>query len=48
MLEASAGNALRFRVAVVLDEDEGGKVPDDVRAALDELLAAVSADLKIE
>jgi len=47
LLEASAGNALRFRVAVVLDEDEGGNVPDDVRAEIDGLLAAVSAELKV-
>ena len=48
LLEASAGNDLRFRVAVVLNEDGGGNVPDDMRATLNELLAAVSADLKIE
>ena len=47
LLEASAGNDLRFRVAVLLNEDEGGNVPDDVRAEIDGLLATVSAELKV-
>ena len=42
MMEASAGNALRFHVRVALD----GEAPEEVRAALDALLAGVSEDLK--
>ena len=48
LLEASAGNDLRFRVGVALNEDVDDKLSEDVRAALHELLATVSADLKIE
>ena len=48
LLEASAGNDLRFRVGVALNEDMDNKLPEDVLAALDELLATVSADLKVE
>ena len=48
LLEASAGHTLRFRVGAVLDADAGGAAPDDMRAAVDELLAEVSADLKVE
>ncbi len=48
LLEASAGHALRFRVGAALDPDAGGRVADDVRAAVDDLLATVSADLKVE
>ena len=47
LLAASAGNDLRFRVGVALNEDDGN-VPADVRAELDTLLATVSADLKVE
>ena len=47
LLAASAGHALRFRVGVVLKTD-GGDAPDDARAALDELLATVSEDMKCE
>ena len=42
MMEASAGSALRFHVRVALD----GETPEEVRAALDALLAGVSEDLK--
>ena len=42
MMEASAGSALRFHVRVALD----GEAPEEVRAALDALLAGVSEDLK--
>ena len=42
MMEASAGSALRFHVRVALD----GEAPEEVRAALDTLLAGVSEDLK--
>ena len=48
LLEASAGHTLRFRVGAVLDADAEGAAPNDVRAAVDELLAEVSADLKVE
>ena len=48
LLEASAGNDLRFRVGATLNEDAGGNLSENVRAALDALLATVSADLKIE
>ena len=48
LLEASAGNDLRFRVGATLKPDANGNVPKDVRAALDGLLAEVSVDLKIE
>ena len=48
LLEASAGNDLRFRVGATLNEDADGHVSENVRAALDALLATVSADLKIE
>ena len=48
LLEASAGRDLRFRVAVVSNDDAGGTVPEEVRAALAELLATVSAELKME
>ena len=48
LLEASAGRDLRFRVAVVSNDDPGGTVPEEVRAALAELLATVSAELKME
>ena len=47
LLEASAGNDLRFRVAAVLSDDGGGDVPEEVRAALGELLATVSGELEI-
>ena len=49
LLEAGAGHDLRFRVRAVLDPDAAD--PADrarVRAAVDELLAEVSADLKVE
>ena len=46
LLETSAGNELRFRVGVVLNEGAGGNVSDEVRAALDALLETVTADLK--
>ncbi len=42
MMEASAGSALRFHVRVALD----GEAPEEVRGALDALLAGVSEDLK--
>ena len=42
MMEASAGSALHFQVRVALD----GEAPEEVRAALDALLAGVSEDLK--
>ena len=48
LLEASAGNELRFRVAAALNESSGGAISDEMRAALHELLATVSADLKTE
>ena len=48
LLEASAGHALRFRVRAALAPDAAGRVPDDVRGAVDELLATISADLKVE
>ncbi len=48
LLEASAGNDLRFRVGATLNQDAGGHASEEVRAALDALLATVSADLKIE
>ena len=48
LLEASAGNDLRFRVGATLNQDAGGHVSKNVRAALDALLATVSADLKVE
>ena len=48
LLETSAGNDLRFRVGATLNQDAGGHVSESVRAALDALLAMVSADLKIE
>jgi hypothetical protein len=47
LLEASAGNDLRFRVRATLNH-VGGIVSDEVQAELDKILAAVSADLKIE
>ena len=46
LLEASAGNDLRFRVAAVLSDEAGGTVPEEVQTTLDELLATVSEDLK--
>ncbi len=48
LLEASAGNDLRFRVGQTLNQDAGGNLSEEVRAAPDELLSTVSADLKIE
>ncbi len=47
LLEASAGSDLRFRVAAVLRDDAGGSVPEEVKAALAELLATVSGELEI-
>ena len=47
LLEASAGNDLRFRVAAVLSDEPGGSVPEEVKAALGELLATVSAELQV-
>ena len=48
LLAASAGNELRFRVGVALNEDGDGDVPAGVRAELDALLAKVAPDLKVE
>lgn len=48
LLETSAGNELRFRVTTVLEAGAAGQVSKDVRAALDDLLAKVAGDLKIE
>lgn len=48
LLEASAGNDLRFRVATVLNDESGRAIAEEVRAALDELLATVSTDMKTE
>ncbi len=47
LLEAGAGNDLRFRVAAVLSDETGGSAPEEVKATLDELLATVSAELQI-
>ena len=48
LLATSAGNELRFRVGIVLNEGAAGNVSEEVRAAINTLLATVSADLKTE
>ena len=48
LLETSAGNELRFRVSAVLKAGAEGQVSKDLRAALDDLLATVADDLKME
>ena len=48
LLAASAGNELRFRVGVALNEDGDVGVPAEVRAELDALLAKVAPALKVE
>ena len=48
LLETSAGNELRFRVSTVLEAGAAGRIDEDVRTALDELLATVAKDLKSE
>ena len=48
LLETSAGNELRFRVSAVLKAGADEPVSKEVRAALDDLLATVTDDLKTE
>ena len=48
LLETSAGHDLRFRVSAVLEADTGGRISQDVRDALDDLLAQVADDLTTE
>ena len=48
LLETSAGNELRFRVNAVLKAGADEPVSKEVRAALDDLLATVTDDLKTE